>query len=63
MKRKGSGGRPMYGSEPQPPAERLQLTLPHNLNVRLQKFCEDEERAKSWVTQKALDAWLSDRGY
>ena len=31
-------------------------TCPPDLHARLVKFCEDEERAKSWVIQKALDA-------
>ena len=29
----------------------------------IEKFCEDDERAKSWAVQKALDKWLSERGY
>ena len=36
---------------------------PPELHARLVKFCEDEERAKSWVIQKALDAWLTNKGY
>ena len=38
-------------------------TCPPELHSRLVKFCEDEERAKSWVIQKALDAWLTNKGY
>ena len=38
-------------------------TCPPELHARLVKFCEDEERAKSWVIQKALDAWLTNKGY
>lgn len=38
-------------------------TCPPDLHARLVKFCEDEERAKSWVIQKALDAWLTNKGY
>ena len=47
-RRRDSGGRP---------------SLPHDLNVRLNKFCEDEERARSWAVQKALDKWLTEKGY
>ena len=36
---------------------------PPELHARLVRFCEDEERAKSWVIQKALDAWLTNKGY
>ena len=38
-------------------------TCPPDLHARLVKFCEDEERAKSWVIQKALYAWLTNKGY
>ena len=62
-RRRDSGGRPPYGSEPEFLSERLNLSLPHDLNVRLNKFCEDEERARSWAVQKALDKWLTEKGY
>ena len=61
--RKGSGGRPPFGSPPAEKYERLNLTLPPDLNARLNKFCEDDERSRSWVVQKALDKWLSEKGY
>lgn len=61
--RRGSGGRPLLGSEPKELSERLNLTLPHDLNVRLNKYCTDDERARSWAVQKALDKWLSEKGY
>lgn len=61
--RRGSGGRPMLGTPSQEPSERLNLTIPHDLNERLNKFCTDDERARSWVVQKALDKWLSEKGY
>ena len=38
-------------------------TCPPDLHARLVKYCDDEERAKSWVIQKALDAWLTGKGY
>lgn len=63
MKRNGSGGRPLLGSPPEEKSERLNLTIPHDLNERLTKFCIDDERARSWVVQKALDVWLTERGY
>lgn len=30
---------------------------------RLQKYCQHEERSMSWVVRKALDQWLTERGY
>lgn len=42
---------------------RLNITLPYELTERLDKYAYDEERAKSWVIQKALDQWLKDKGY
>ena len=38
-------------------------TCPPDLHARLVKYCEDEERAKSWVIQKELDAWRTNKGY
>ena len=61
--RRGSGGRPLIGVPKDDYSERLYLSLPHTLNVRLEKYCEEDERAKSWAVQKALDKWLSEKGY
>lgn len=63
MQRIGSGGRPPYGSPQQPRYERLNLSIPPDLNERLNKYCEKEERARSWAVQKALDVWLKERGF
>lgn len=38
-------------------------TCPPDIHDRLLAFCNDEERAKSWVIAKALDEYLSSRGY
>ena len=62
-KRIGSGGRPPLGSPPVEKSLQLNLTIPKPLKERLERFCEDDERSKSWVTQKALDKWLTERGY
>lgn len=43
--------------------ENHKYSCPPDIYARLEKFCQDEERAKSWVIQKALDVWLQDRGY
>lgn len=62
-KRTGSGGRPPLGSPQGSRSRQLNLTIPNTLHDRLEKFCTDDERAKSWVVQKALDVWLTERGY
>lgn len=38
-------------------------TCPPDIHDRLLAYCNDEERAKSWVIQKALDMWLTSKGY
>ena len=62
-RRIGSGGRPPLGSPPTDKCTQLNLTIPGNLKERLEKFCEADERSKSWAVQKALDQWLTERGY
>lgn len=62
--RQGSSGRI-------PDKSRSQYKLFQKVNVsidpetfdRLEKFCADEERARSWAIQKALDYWLTSKGY
>lgn len=62
--RQGSAGRvPDAVAETYQKYVNERYTCPPNLHARLVKFCEDEERAKSWVIQKALDAWLTAKGY
>lgn len=62
--RRGSSGRvPDNSMEDYNPYIRINITLPQDLNDRLINFCDTEERAKSWVIQKALDKWLGDKGF
>lgn len=63
MQRRGSGGRPRFGTPRDEKCERLNITITHDLSERLEKFCVEDERAKSWVIQKTLEKWLSERGY
>ncbi len=42
---------------------RFNITLPPEIAKRLGKYCEEDERAKSWVISKALDMWLEKKGY
>lgn len=61
--RRGVPAFPPEGWEPEGKYKRLYLTLSPDIDARLDKFCNDEERAKSWVVRKALDDYLSKRGY
>ena len=63
MQRKGSGGRPRYGTPRTTHCERINVTLPDSMIERLDRYCEEEERAKSWVINKALEEWFESKGY
>ena len=56
------GGRGLKGID-EPGFTRLQITLPPSIAERLERYTEDEERAKSWCISKALDKWLAEKGY
>jgi predicted DNA-binding protein len=43
--------------------KKFSTSLPPDIYARLEKYCEDDEREKSWVIKKAVDIWLKDRGY
>lgn len=57
-----NGGRSLRGVE-ESGFERFNITLPPSIIERLDKFMKDEERPRSWTIQKALDEYLSKRGY
>jgi hypothetical protein len=62
--RRGSSGRiPDSKRDKHQLYQRVNTTIEPSVFERLEKFCADEERARSWVIQKALDAYLSSRGY
>lgn len=42
---------------------RQNVSLPPALQERLIKYCQAEERPMSWCIQKALDAWLKEKGF
>lgn len=56
------GGRSLRGVE-ETGFVKYNVTLPPSIVKRLDKYMEDEERARSWCIQKALDEWLKKRGY
>lgn len=63
-KRKGGSGRI-------PDSQRSRYKLYQKINIsidpenfeRLEKYCEDNERARSWAIQRAIDDWLTKQGY
>lgn len=56
-------GRPRLGSPNPNRAVKFSTSLPPDIYARLAKYCEEEERDKSYALKKALDPWLSERGY
>ena len=62
-----NGGRNLRGVEGNPAEEGLYLrtnvSFPPSLLKRLDTYCNQEERARSWVIQKAVDEWLKKKGY
>lgn len=56
-------GRPRYGSEKRPPYAKIGISLPQDILERLDKYCGDEERDRSFVIKRAVDAWLKERDY
>lgn len=62
--RKGNSGRvPNAIMDTYEKYPRINITLPPELEKRLTEYSVKEERAKSWVIQKALEDWLSKKGY
>lgn len=62
--RKGSAGRiPDKVSKEHIPFDKMNVSIDHPTYERMVKYCEDEERARSWVIQKALQMWLASKGY
>ena len=57
---KGSQGRPDIEREP---FKKFNISLPPDIYERLNKFSEEEDRAKSWIIKKALEEYLAKNGY
>ena len=62
-----NGGRNLRGIEGDPAEEglyqRVNVTFPPSILERLDRFCKEEERPRSWTIQKAVDEWLKKKGY
>ena len=58
-----NGGRNIRGVEEEGGYTKYNITLPPSLIERLDKYMREEERNRSWTIQKALDAYLREKGY
>lgn len=58
-----NGGRSLRGIEETGGCKKYNVTLPPSIIERLDKYMKEEERNRSWTIQKALDEYLSKRGY
>jgi hypothetical protein len=56
-------GRPRFGSEPKPHHIPFGTSMPPDLLERLDRYCKEDERSRSWAIQKAVDTWLKGKGY
>ena len=56
-------GRPRYGDPVREKVIKFSTSLPPDVYARLEKYCDAEEREKSFAIKKALDAWLKERGF
>lgn len=62
--RKGGQGRVPESKRPQYKLyQKVNVTIDPETFARLEQYCEDNERARSWVIQKALADWLASQGY
>lgn len=62
--RKGSSGRiPDSKRSAHKLYQRLNITIDPETYERLEKYCEETERARSWVIQRAVSEWLKTQGY
>lgn len=56
---RGSEGRPTKSeSENRETFRRINISLPIEICVQLDEFCEQNERARSWVIKKAVEEYL-----
>lgn len=62
--RKGSSGRiPDSRRASHKLFQKVNVSIDPDTFERLEAYCEDEERARSWVIQKAVSEWLDSKGY
>ena len=56
-------GRPRFGRKPEPKQIPFGTNVPPDLFDRMNRFCEEEERSRAWLIQKAVDLYLTGKGY
>ena len=56
-------GRPRLGQPNPDKCVKFNMSLPPDLYARLVRYCEEDEREKSYAVRKALDPWLREKGY
>ena len=62
--RKGSQGRiPDSKRSKHKLFQKVNISIDPETFDRLEKYCEEQERAISWVIQKAVSEWLTGKGY
>ena len=62
--RRGSSGRiPDSKRQEHKLFQRVNITLDPDTYERLERYCADQERARSWAIQKAVSDWLQSKGY
>jgi hypothetical protein len=64
QERKGSQGRiPDSKRSKHKLFQKVNISIDPETFDRLEKYCEEQERARSWVIQKAVSEWLTGKGY
>ena len=62
--RKGSSGRIPDSKRPMHKLfQKVNISIGPETFDRLEIYCAEQERARSWAIQKALDLWLTEQGY
>ena len=62
-RRGGSGRIPDSKRESHKLFQRVNVTIDPETYERLERYCSDHERARSWAIQKAVSEWLRQQGY
>ena len=58
-----NGGRSLRGIEETGGYKKYNISLPPSIIERLEEYMDKEDRNRSWTIQKALDEYLTQRGY
>ena len=62
--RKGGSGRIPDSKRPMHKLfQKVNISIDPETFDRLELYCAEHDRARSWAIQKALDLWLTEQGY